>query len=63
MEMGGRDPSAHYSIGLNAIELESLVNVLAGQWHTVSAMESGSVLLECNDGKYEPLEPEDILGL
>ena len=38
-----------------------LVNVPAGQWHTVRALESGSVLLECKDGKYEPLGPEDIL--
>ena len=28
-----------------------LVNVPAGQWHTVRALESGSVLLECKDGK------------
>src|SRR5574344_563877 len=40
-----------------------LVNVPAGQWHTVRALESGSVLLECKDGKYEPLGPEDILRL
>ena len=40
-----------------------LVNIPAGQWHTVSALESGSVLLECKDGKYEPLGPEDILSL
>ena len=39
------------------------VNVPAGQWHTVRALESGSVLLECKDGKYEPLGPEDILSL
>ena len=37
-----------------------LVNVPAGQWHTVRALESGSVLLECKDGKWEPLGPEDI---
>lgn len=52
----------------DAIELTpggpiSLVNVPAGQWHTVRALESGSVLLECKDGKYEPLGPEDILNL
>lgn len=41
----------------------SLVNVPAGQWHTVRALESGSVLLEFKDGKYEPLGPEDILSL
>ena len=40
-----------------------LVIVPAGQWHTVRALESGSVLLECKDGKYEPLGPEDILSL
>ena len=40
-----------------------LVNVPAGQWHTVRALESGSVLLECKDGKYEPIGPEDILSL
>lgn len=52
----------------DAIELtpggpSSLVNVPAGQWHTVRALESGSVLLEMKDGKYEPLGPEDILSL
>lgn len=52
----------------DAIELtpggpNSLVNVPAGQWHTVRALESGSVLLEMKDGKYEPLGPEDILSL
>ena len=40
-----------------------LINIPAGQWHTVRALESGSVLLECKDGKYEPLGPEDILSL
>ena len=40
-----------------------LVNVPAGQWHTVRALESGSVLLEMKDGKWEPLGPEDILSL
>lgn len=39
------------------------INVPAGQWHTVRALESGSVLLEMKDGKWEPLGPEDILSL
>lgn len=52
----------------DAIELtpggpNSMVNVPTGQWHTVRALESGSVLLEMKDGKYEPLGPEDILSL
>lgn len=37
------------------------LNIPAGQWHTVRAMESGSVILEMKDGPYEPLGPEDIL--
>ena len=34
-----------------------------GQWHTVEVLESGTVILECKDGKYEPLGEEDILKL
>ena len=37
------------------------LNIPAGQWHTVHAMESGTVILECKDGAYEPLGEEDIL--
>ena len=39
------------------------LNVPAGQWHTVRAMESGSVILEMKNGAYEPIGPEDILAL
>jgi Uncharacterized conserved protein, contains double-stranded beta-helix domain len=37
------------------------LNIPAGQWHTVKALESGTVILEVKDGRYEPIEPEDIL--
>ena len=37
------------------------LNVAAGQWHTVKALESGSVILEMKNGPYEPMGPEDIL--
>ena len=37
------------------------VNVPAGQWHRVWAKESGTVLLECKNGVWEPLEDVDIL--
>ncbi len=39
------------------------LNIPAGQWHTVRALESGSVILEMKDGAYEPTGPEDILAL
>ena len=37
------------------------LNVPAGQWHTVRAIESGSVILETKNGAYEPLSDNDIL--
>ena len=37
------------------------LNIPFGQWHTVEALESGTVILECKDGRYEPTGPEDIL--
>ena len=39
------------------------LNVPAGAWHTVRALESGSVILEMKDGAYEPLSDADILSL
>ncbi len=37
------------------------INIPIGQWHTIKALESGTVLLESKDGAYEPLGNEDIL--
>ena len=37
------------------------LNIPAGQWHTVQALESGSVILEMKNGKYEPLGEDDML--
>jgi len=37
------------------------VNIPAGQWHTLRALESGSVILEMKDGLYEPIQDVDIL--
>ena len=37
------------------------VNIPAGQWHTVRALESGTVILEMKNGAYEPISDVDIL--
>ena len=37
------------------------LNIPAGQWHTVQALEPGTVILEMKNGKYEPLSDVDIL--
>ena len=51
-----------------AIELSAngpvvALNIPAGQWHTVRALESGTVILEMKDGPYVPTGPEDILQM
>lgn len=37
------------------------INIPAGQWHTVRALESGTVIIEMKNGAYEPLSDVDIL--
>ena len=38
----------------------AVLNVPIGQWHSLKSLESGTVLFECKDGKYEPLGEGDI---
>ena len=38
-----------------------VLNIPIGQWHSVEVLESGTVILEVKDGRYEPLPEEDIL--
>ena len=37
------------------------LNIPAGQWHTIRSLESGSVILEMKDGRFEPTQDSDIL--
>ena len=39
------------------------LNIPLGQWHTVKALESGTVIMETKDGSYEPQGPEDVLEM
>lgn len=39
------------------------LNIPAGTWHTLRALESGTVILEMKDGAYEPIQDCDILLL
>ena len=36
-------------------------SVEVGRWHNTECLESGTVILECKDGRYEALGDEDIL--
>ena len=37
------------------------LNIPAGQWHTLRALESGTVILEMKDGAYEAMKEEDVM--
>ena len=34
-----------------------------GQWHKLECLESGTVIMECKDGVYEPLAKDEMLKL
>ena len=44
----------------NDVPMAYALNIPAGQWHTLRALESGTVILEMKDGPYEPIGAEDV---
>ena len=42
-------------------EVACALNIPAGQWHTLRALDPGTVILEMKDGPYEPIQECDIL--
>ena len=38
-----------------------VLNIEAGQWHSLKCLESGTILLEAKDGAYRPLSPDEIM--
>lgn len=51
------------SIVLDANGDVRCVNVEKARWHSLECLESGSVLLESKDGRYEPLKEEELLKI
>ena len=45
----------------NDMPVACALNIPAGQWHTLRALESGTVILEMKDGAYEPIQECDVL--
>ena len=39
-----------------------VLNIEAGQWHSLRCLESGTVLLEAKDGAYRPLAEDEIMN-
>ena len=50
-----------YSVDLVPGGESVAINIPVGSWHTLTALESGSVILETKDGPYAPISEEDIL--
>jgi cupin fold WbuC family metalloprotein len=42
-------------------EVACALNIPPGQWHTLRALESGTVILEMKDGAYEPIQECDVM--
>lgn len=62
VEKGKREVKKVDSIYLQPNTDIAAMSVEVGQWHRLESLESGTVILECKDGKYEPLREEDILS-
>ena len=50
---------ASYNLAPNTANVGMSVPI--GQWHALESLEEGSVILECKDGAYEPLNDNDIM--
>ena len=47
----------------NDMPVACALNIPAAQWHTLRALESGTVILEMKDGAYEPIGAEEVLEM
>ena len=55
------DDSGSLTAVIDMVPGGTLINIPAGQWHSLRSLESGTVLLECKDGKWEPLGEGDVM--
>ena len=63
-ENGQLTESFEVSAGSSSTSSPQVVgfSVELGRWHNTECLESGTVILECKDGRYEALGEEDMLG-
>ncbi len=52
-----------YSVDLVPGGESVAINIPIGSWHTLTSLESGSVILETKDRPYAPISEEDILEI
>ena len=56
-DLGALEDACEVSTGGEVCAL----NIPQGKWHTLKALESGTVILEMKDGGYEPIAEDDIM--
>lgn len=56
------DEDGHQIDAINLSPNSDIVgmSVEVGQWHRLESLESGTIILECKDGAYQPLTDDDI---
>lgn len=59
-EQGMVTDAVRFGARRNGADFSAGVEVPAGTWHTVIALESGSILLEVKAGPFDPNQPKDL---
>lgn len=55
------DENGHLTETIDMVPGGVVLNIEKGQWHSLKCLESETILLEAKDGKYAPLEGDEIL--
>lgn len=55
------DENGNLTVSIDMVPGGVVLNIEAGQWHSLKCLESGTVLLEAKDGAYRPLDEDEIM--
>lgn len=54
------DEEGHLTDTIDMVPGGMVLNIEAGQWHSLKCLESGTILLEAKDGAYRTLDEDEI---
>lgn len=57
------DPEGRLMETVDMVPGGMVLNIEAGQWHSLKCLESGTILLEAKDGAYRPLDEDEIMNI
>ena len=55
------DATGHLTDTIDMLPGGTILNIEKGQWHSLKSLESGTVLLEAKNGKWEAMKEEDVM--